>query len=335
MKNKKEILISELHGRLEAFAGIPELVKDIDGYLPSGHVDTELLIELLTFVNETQKTVETVMVSLCRAIGMTEEDMRPQKKGKSAPEGAKWSTEEILKHCTLDGNVLKLPNVRFDKKNYALAKTWIEEAGGIWQGGKVQGFTFPFDARRVFSILNQGKRCNLAQEYQYFATPAGLADWLVSLAGGVSGTDTILEPSAGTGAIVKAIIRSSPGVMVDCFELMPENIEILSKIDGVSLVGTNFDSPTKKKYTKIIANPPFSKNQDVDHLLRMYECLAENGVMAVITSRHWQLGQEKKCVDFRKWIESHDAKVFPIEAGEFKESGTSVPTLAVVIHKKQ
>jgi hypothetical protein len=54
--------------------------------------------------------------------------------------------------------VLKLPLVQFNKKSYAEAKKWIEEAGGSWQGGKVQGFTFPFNADRVFSILHEGKR---------------------------------------------------------------------------------------------------------------------------------------------------------------------------------
>lgn len=82
-------------------------------------------------------------------------------KKKQADEGKKWNVEEILKHCTLENNILKLPQVQFNKKYYAEAKKWIEEAGGSWQGGKVQGFTFPFNPERVFSILKEGKRCDL------------------------------------------------------------------------------------------------------------------------------------------------------------------------------
>ena len=73
------------------------------------------------------------------------------RKAKKADNGSKWNVEEILRHCTLEDNVLKLPSVQFNKKSYLEAKKWIEEAGGTWAGGKVQGFTFPFDATRVFS----------------------------------------------------------------------------------------------------------------------------------------------------------------------------------------
>lgn len=49
------------------------------------------------------------------------------------------------------------------------------------------------------------------------------------LAGGVHEDEKVLEPSAGTGAIIDAIHRSCPDVIVDCYELMPENKEILAK----------------------------------------------------------------------------------------------------------
>ena len=87
--------------------------------------------------------------------------LRPTKRKKQADEGKKWNVEEILKHCTLEDSVLKLPKVQFNKKSYAEAKKWIEEAGGSWQGDKIQGFTFPFNPERVFSILKEGKRCDL------------------------------------------------------------------------------------------------------------------------------------------------------------------------------
>lgn len=44
--------------------------------------------------------------------------------------GKKWSIEEILRHSTLENNILKLPAVQFNKKYYAEAQKWIEEAGG-------------------------------------------------------------------------------------------------------------------------------------------------------------------------------------------------------------
>ena len=223
--------------------------------------------------------------------------------------------------------------MQFNKKSYAEAKKWIEEAGGSWQGGKVQGFTFPFNAERVFSILHEGKRCNLQQDYQFFETPAEVADWLVMLAGGIHENDTVLEPSAGRGALIKAIHRACPSVTVECYELMPENREFLHSLENVILLDEDFTKDSVGSYTKIIANPPFSNNQDIEHVRMMYEHLEAGGTLAAITSPHWKFASEKKCVDFRQWLEDVRGEVFEIGAGEFKESGTSISTMAVVINK--
>ena len=185
----------------------------------------------------------------------------------------------------------------------------------------------------MFSILHEGKRCNLQQEFQYFATPPEVADWLVMLAGGVHKDEKILEPSAGTGAIIDAIHRSCPEVIVDCYELMPENKEILSKKDNIRIIGDDFTKCDVAQYDKIIANPPFSKNQDIRHVRRMYECLNSGGVLAAITGPHWDFGSESECKDFREWLEDNGGKKFEIEEGAFKESGTGTKTIAIVINK--
>lgn len=112
---------------------------------------------------------------------------------------------------------------------------------------------------------------------------------------------------------------------------MPENREFLHTLDNVILLDEDFTKDSVGHYTKIIANPPFSGNQDIDHVRLMYERLEEGGILAAITSQHWKFASEKKCVDFREWLEEVHGEVFEIGAGEFKESGTTVSTMAVVI----
>ena len=226
-----------------------------------------------------------------------------------------------------------MPQVQFNKKSYAEAKKWIEEAGGTWQGGKVQGFIFPFNPERVFSILQSGQRYNLQQEYQFFETPPEVADWLVMLAGGIHEDDTVLEPSAGRGALIKAIHRACPSVMVECYELMPENREFLHALDNVILLDEDFTKDSVGSYTKIIANPPFANNQDIEHVILMYERLEKGGTLAAITSPHWKFASERKCVAFREWLEEVHGQVFEIGAGEFRNSGTGICTMAIVIKK--
>lgn len=330
MTSKKKNLIEALHGSYMFVANLPELIDKETIYDNTGHVDTEFLEAILEFMSRMAQITNEVNKSLARLLGI--EETGKDTKGKE-DNGSKWSVEDILKHCTLEDNILKLPKVQFNKKSYAEAKKWIEEAGGSWQGGKTQGFVFPFNPERVFKILSQGKRCNLQQDFQFFETPDEVADWLIMLAGGINEKDSVLEPSAGRGALIRAIHRSCASVMVDCYELMPENREFLQKMENVNLVGEDFTKECKLKYSKIIANPPFSNNQDIDHVKLMYSHLQEGGTLAAITSSHWVFGQESKCKEFREWLEKVNGEKYEINEGAFKESGTNIKTIAVVIHK--
>ena len=330
MTNKKENLIALLRGSVAQLKDITTAVDGIDIYTETGHVDTDFLMDALICVNEFMTASNLVVNTISSLLAP---NVVVEEKEKKDDSGSKWSVEDILKHCTLEDNVLKLPRVQFNKKSYAEAKKWIEEAGGSWQGGKVQGFTFPFNADRVFSILHEGKRCNLQQDFQFFATPPEVADWLVMLAGGVHEDEKVLEPSAGTGAIIDAIHRSCKDLVVDCFELMPENKELLSKKSNINILGDDFTTYDLGLYDKIIANPPFSKNQDIRHVRRMYEHLNNGGTVAAIMSCHWKIASEKECADFREWLKDVHAKICDIEEGSFKQSGTGIETTAVIIQK--
>ena len=153
MTNKKEILIEMLRGSITQLKELPQYMTDVDIYTETGHVDNKFLLEALTCVNEFMSVSNLVVNTISQLLAPNVDSGKDKK---AEDQGSKWSVEDILKHCTLEDNILKLPKVQFNKKSYAEAKKWIEEAGGSWQGGKVQGFTFPFNADRVFSILHEG-----------------------------------------------------------------------------------------------------------------------------------------------------------------------------------
>ena len=83
--------------------------------------------------------------------------------------------------------------------------------------------------------------------------------------------------SADHGALIKAIHRACPSVTVECYELMPENREFLHSLENVILLDEDFTKDSVGHYTKIIANPPFSGNQDIEHVRLMYDRLEEGG----------------------------------------------------------
>lgn len=334
MTESKQNLIRHLRTTLVEVKGLPEMIEKEDLYLPDGvHVDTEFMMAMLQYVNNATDAAAAVMRSLQKLLGIDPEEIKADKKKNK--EGKKWGVEDVLKHCTFNDNILRLPDVQLNPKSYAEVKKWITEAGGKWNGGKIQGFTFDFDATRVAGILMSGKRCNLKQEFQFFSTPPALAEWLVSLSDVKPGY-AVLEPSAGTGAIIKAIHKTCPEVVVDAFELMPENRQTLEKMINVSLVDEDFTQGVPRLYDRIFANPPFARNQDIRHARMMYDALDPNGgEMCVITSRHWVNAPEKECEQFRNWLHEVNAETHEIPNGVFDESGTSVATMAIVIKRNK
>ena len=240
--------------------------------------------------------------------------------------------EEILKRCTIEGNVVKLPNIELGRKEYLDIKKAIELIGGKWKGGKISGFEFCYDPTDLLSGISKGEKRNIKKEFQFFAIPEDLADKLVYLAE-VNESDTILEPSAGQGSIIKSINKVCSSIP-DCFELMDINIVVLNNSDlSFNLIGDNFLNHSSKTYDKIIANPPFSKNQDIDHIREMYKCLSDGGRIVSITSDSWVNGNQKKQIEFRKWLNDIGASIIDIERGSFKESGTMVGGKIIIINK--
>jgi predicted RNA methylase len=237
---------------------------------------------------------------------------------------------ESIKKCRVVGNTLHLPPISEGTlSNYDKVRQALLNAGAKY---KKNTFIFSSDAQPFIDQLTSGESVNIKKEFQFFATPDDLADWIVSFAN-LQESDNILEPSAGQGAIVNAILRANEHALIECCELMPENADILMKA-GHKVIGNNFLEITDRKssYDKIIANPPFSKNQDIEHIYKMWECLKPGGRIVTIASKHWQFSSNKKEKAFREWV-ALNGVYQDIPAGEFKESGTMVSTCLVILNK--
>ncbi len=236
-----------------------------------------------------------------------------------------------LSHCTVSGNVIFLPNIKeYQMLDYQEVRKALLNAGAKY---KNNSFVFPNDAQQYIDRITEGEKVNIKKEFQFFATPSELAKDLVFYAD-LKQHDTILEPSAGQGAIIKEINKVCE-VVPDCFELMDINRNVLSNSGAkFNLIGFDFlEVPKSKKWTKIIANPPFTKNQDIDHVNKMYNSLSNGGRIVSIMSTSWTTGNQKKQVQFREFLENVNAEVLDIPKGTFKESGTMVGGKIVIIDK--
>lgn len=244
-------------------------------------------------------------------------------------------TIEVLKNSTVIGSSIKLPGVTLDRTEYMDVKKVLERIGGKWKGGKIQAFVFAHDPKPLLDEILGGKKVNLKKDFQFFGTPEVLADRLVELAD-VSKEHTFLEPSAGQGAIIKAIRKIVKTKPIGYYELMPQNRDILENLDeNILYLGDNFlEHNSSIKFDRIIANPPFTKNQDIEHFMKMHECLKEDGILVCMTSTSWKRGSQKKQVAFQEFLKDINAEIMEVEEGAFKESGTNIATLIIKIIKR-
>jgi predicted RNA methylase len=247
--------------------------------------------------------------------------------------------EEVFQNCSIDGNIVKLPATQLDRALYMQVKSALEKIGGKWKGNKVQGFVFESDPTDLIqNSLANGVARSLKKEFQFFETPDALADELVEWAD-LGLKDSVLEPSAGRGAIVKAIHRKFPTKLVDCVELMDANLKVLmNSLQNVAIHDRDFLNPIDKYFIalrvdRVIANPPFSNNQDIDHIRQMYHFLKPGGTLVSVASIHWCTSKNSKEKEFRLWIQGLGANVKAIPAGTFKESGTNVAACIIKITK--
>lgn len=241
---------------------------------------------------------------------------------------------EFLNQSIIDGNIIKLPSEQLERKQYLEVKKKLELIGGKWKGGKTQGFVFEQNPSELLNQIINGKDIDLKKEYQFFETPELLANELVQYAN-IGMDDMILEPSAGRGAIINAINKHCP-TTVDCYELMEVNRMILNKTNlNFNLIGHDFLKAPNGKYSRIIANPPFSKNQDIDHIYKMWELLDEGGKIVTMASMHWQISQNKKEKKFKKWLDSINSEVIKLPSSTFNGSGANTESCIIIIDKEE
>ena len=172
--------------------------------------------------------------------------------------------------------------------------------------------------------------------YQQFYTPSDLAERLVKLAD-IKESDEVLEPSAWKGAIVDEI-KKTKCKYIRMYEIDEINVKDLilhyyeEKDPDIIYWIEHCDFLEKEQVElvdKILANPPFSKSQDVKHILKMYEFLKPWWRIVSIASSSIETREWKIYDEFKKL----NPEFIKIEDWAFKESWTMVNSVIVIINK--
>jgi len=239
------------------------------------------------------------------------------------------STLAILSRVTVEGNTIFLTCGQLDRKEYLAVNEVLTNMGGKWNR-KAKGHIFPDDpADKLEQVLLSGEIIP-PKKYGYFPTPPDLAKRVIALAEIEPGM-SILEPSAGQGGIADFIPEDC---IIDCFELLTDNIVVLEKKGYSVQQGDFLQFKVQPIFDRVVMNPPFEKQADIDHVLHAWKYLKPGGRLVAIMSAGVLFRENRKTKEFRDFIYEHgESERLP--ENSFKESGTGVNTCLVVIDKPE
>lgn len=238
---------------------------------------------------------------------------------------------EVLKGGRTDGNNFFITNPQLERKLYVEVNEALENFGGTWNR-KLKCHVFPNDPTEALSsVLENGSFVDEKKTYQFFETPKEIVRKMIDLADLYSNEHLfdVMEPSAGLGAIADEIDQSR--CLFRCCEIDPKKVDVLIQ-KGFAVFGGDFLS-VDEDLDRIVMNPPFSNQQDIDHVNHAYKLLRKGGRLVSVMSPGFTFRTNSKSIAFNKLV-SESGWYEDLPDGAFEESGTNVKTVLVVLNKK-
>lgn len=172
--------------------------------------------------------------------------------------------------------------------------------------------------------------------YAFLETPYSVIRDLLMYAG-IRAGETVLEPSAGRGAIANAVREDCPTAQIEVAEKCEYRSKLLAE-QGFDVVSNDFLTLNGGKYyDRIVMNPPFSVKGDgsayITHIVHALELLAKGGRLVTVAPLSWLWSDRHKPAAFRRFCEQTLVEGQYLERGAFKEKGTMIATCILVWDK--
>ncbi len=180
---------------------------------------------------------------------------------------------------------------------------------------------------------------------QLFPTPDALAADVVRAAA-IANWSRVLEPSAGTGQLVRALRAEVPSgelVMVETSDaLCAGPLRALVDADAVGahwrieLRRADFLELTVEDlglFDAIVTNPPFAEGAGIAHVAHAVSFLRPGGRLVAILSAAVEFRMDRAHVDFRALVAEHGGTIVRLPDDSFAVSGTGVRTALVTLEK--
>ncbi|MFC7929141.1 methyltransferase [Streptomyces cinereoruber] len=235
-----------------------------------------------------------------------------------------------LQTAETDGNRLILTGPRMKPAFYRQVDDVLQAVGGRWTSS-AGAHLFPCDAADALAPVLRDRQVTTLREKrtdaQYFPTPPAVVQQLVGLVGIRPGM-TVLEPSAGTGAIATAL--HTAGATVECIERDPGYAALLTGSGVRAVTVADFLTvPAEPRYDRVVMNPPFTRGADLAHVQHAAGFLRPDGLLAAVMSA--AVTYQPAAAPFRALVEAHAGTVTHLPPGAFAASGTGVSTVIVTL----
>lgn len=235
---------------------------------------------------------------------------------------------DVLRSAEIDGGAVTIAG-QLDRDLYVRVDKALKGIGAKWdRRARRHLFTEPEGEALLREMIDGGEERRIDAK-GFFPTPLPLIEQMVDAAQ-VWSHHTVLEPSAGRGAIVDYLLN-------ECF-VAPENlwaVELQRKhADHLAvpnvIVGDFMEATPPIRFDRVLMNPPFERQQDIDHVARAFDMLAPGGRLVAIMSAGAPAGSRRKNDLLRDLIDRHGS-VDENPEGSFKPSGTDVRTVTVTL----
>ena len=190
-----------------------------------------------------------------------------------------------------------------------------------------------FDNAVLDYYSNQKLNSRNREGVDYFPTPEPLGYKMMEWANMGEG-DTVMEPSAGHGAIARYAPKGNQMVAIEPSQSLFAKLQLKAGGLGRKFVNTIFENyDISNKHDVVVMNPPFGTAgaTAIAHLGKAFKHLEEGGRVVALIPRG---STDKK---FEKWINGEKTAVMRAEVElpdiVFKQAGTKVVCRVVVVDK--
>lgn len=251
-------------------------------------------------------------------------------------------TLAVLDRCTTSPCVVVLPPGQLERDLYVKVDKVLRAAGGKWNK-RTKAHEFTEDATSVIEqALLTGEIGNPKQELGVFYTPTELSRKAAQALRLDHTGITVLEPSAGMGALAIAARDEAQAddercswAEITCLDILPKHVVELRALGFHAECADFLDEDPEPIgfYDRIIMNPPFAKHADARHFIHAMGFLKPGGRMVAIMSAALTFRTTSLYTLIRNEVERTGGSIEVLPAGSFKESGTMVNTALVVYDK--